>query len=89
MVIYKNYLIQLFTSGKILVLNRATNKVLATGIAECASNDMHGNALSLGTTTPSGSTIPYLYISQWTSGSCICHVEKINISGLYQLFMNF
>ena len=81
MVIYKNYLIQLFTSGKILVLNRATNKVLATGIAECASNDMHGNALSLGTTTPSGSTIPYLYISQWTSGSCICHVEKINISG--------
>ena len=77
MVIYNDIMIQLYTSGKILILNKNTYDVIAVGEMDVASENMHCNAVSFGTTIPSGSTVPYLYVSQWTSGACDCHVMKL------------
>ena len=77
MVMYGNYIIQFFTTGKIVVIDKTTHSVIASGTMAMATSTMHCNAVSLGPTVPDGSLVPYLYISQWTAGECICHVHKI------------
>jgi hypothetical protein len=57
--------------------------VIASGAMEGATSTyaMHCNAISFSSTIPQGGSFPYIYISEWTSGSCNCHVETMSISG--------
>ncbi len=80
MAIYGNYIVQVFTTGKIVVLNKTTLALVACGVMSIAADNMHGNAVSFGTTIPSGAVVPYLYVSQWTAGYCYCHVLKVTWS---------
>lgn len=77
MAIYDNFIVQVFTTGKIVVLNKTTLALVASGVMSIAADNMHGNAVSFGTTIPSGAVVPYLYVSQWTAGYCYCHVLKV------------
>ena len=78
MAIYGNYIVQVFTTGKIVVLNKTTLELVASGVMSIAADNMHGNAVSFGNSIPSGAVVPYLYVSQWTAGYCYCHVLKVS-----------
>lgn len=82
MAIYDKYIVQFFTSGRVLVLSKKTLKVVASGamVGATSNYSMHCNAISFSNTIPQDKSFPYIYISEWTSGSCNCHVETMSIS---------
>ena len=83
MAIYGEYLVQFFTSGRVLILQKKNMNVIASGAMEGATSTyaMHCNAISFSSIIPQGGSFPYIYISEWTSGHCNCHVETMSISG--------
>lgn len=83
MAIHGEYIVQFFTSGRVLVLSKNTLDVVASGAMYGATSNysMHCNTISFSNVIPDGGSFPYLYISEWTSGSCNCHVETMAISG--------
>lgn len=81
MVMDDEVIIQLFTQGRIVVLDRSTKEVIATGTMANAGSTIHCNAVSMVKRINSLQTERLLYISEWTSvaqgGSPRCHVQRI------------